>query len=200
MPQSAADPVAQYEQIGRFAAVIASVRDQREPWSTATIAADAVAVLRAEVERQLAHPISLGVRERRLAYAQPDALIYPTSEEEAAALWAAGKTAIMQSLQTEPGPINQLAAELQVAVSRRVSCSVYLSAADAESFDFHVDEWDGALVQLSGTKTFAVLTDAGEIAEVRIGAGDLLFLPQGRKHKALSSSGSMHLSVNFLPD
>lgn len=148
---------------------------------------------------QLGDEMAVAIESQRLAYATPDELIYPKSEDEAALLWKSGKTAILQALQMKRGFLNTLAATLEVSSSRRIACSAYLSAPRAETFDLHTDEWDAFIIQLQGDKVFKLQSSEGNLVSVPLSPGSMLHMPQGVQHLAYSETGSLHISINFLP-
>jgi hypothetical protein len=182
-----------------IASLIYELRETGGDWQTAAVGPDALDVLQRSVLPQLGDDVAEAIASKRLAYASPDELIYPTSEAQAAALWKSGKTAILQNLQMKRGVVNAVAATLEVLSHRRISCSAYLSGPRAQSFDFHTDEWDAFIIQLQGDKVFDLQPATAEQVAIALSPGDVLYMPQGLRHVAHSETGSLHISINFLP-
>jgi hypothetical protein len=70
-----------------------------------------------------------------------------------------------------------------------VVCTVFQSAAGDESLGAHTDAWYGAIMQISGAKSWEIgfsLLDGSDrpTQQVTTTAGDLLLLPKGLAHRA----------------
>jgi hypothetical protein len=69
----------------------------------------------------------------------------------------------------------------------QVVCSIFQSAAGDQSLGAHFDTWYGAIIQISGAKTWTIgpglLNDSGPpVEEVVTRPGDVLLLPKGLPH------------------
>lgn len=175
------------------------LRRAAAPWSRGRLNQDELARLTYHTAIALEAETGELISGQRLAYASANALTYVDTVDAASIEWAAGKTAIVQSLQMTRGWLNTLCAAVEVEFSQRVSCSAYISAPKAQTFSMHVDEWDAFLIQIDGCKTFVFDADEqGDVQETLV-AGDIVYMPRGLRHRAHSDMSSVHLSLNLLP-
>ena len=147
---------------------------------------------------RLEEPLEDDLAAGRVAFASPGTLTYARTAAQAAAEAGAGKTVVLQSLQQRPGLLQDVAAELQHRNGLRVVCSAYISRAGARSFEMHTDAWDALVVLLAGSKEFVYLASSGARQTVLLQEGGWLLLPEGVRHRALTATGSLHISFNFI--
>jgi ribosomal protein L16 Arg81 hydroxylase len=124
-----------------------------------------------------------------------------------------GMTVILMTMQQRWAPIAALCRGLEAAFRCPVHANLYLTPAGAQGFDAHFDTHEVFVLQLEGSKQWRLygaprplpLVDEkldvpkdrlGPPREVRLEAGDLLYLPRGFVHEAFTSEeASMHLTV-----
>ena len=93
---------------------------------------------------------------------------------------------------------HRLARAFEGATRRPAQVNAYAGAPDAPGLAWHRDPHDVLVLQLAGTKIFAVERDAGAI-DIPLAPGDLLWLDRGVRHRATNgSAGSIHASLGLL--
>ena len=131
----------------------------------------------------------------RLAFALGDELAYPATGTEAEAMLGAN-TAIVQHLERTDPLFQQIVSELSACTKRRVSISAYIADVHSRAFSWHVDRWDGVILQLQGTKRFELADHSSNV----LAPGHALFLPQDIEHRTHTIAQSVHLSIAFFRD
>jgi len=122
-------------------------------------------------------------------------------------------------------PIAAMAAALRGSFDAKVSVGFYMTPPDSQAFPIHFDSQDNFIVQVDGWKKWYVYEaeypfpmDAGYVKDInaaapvldestarprecaRLEKGDVLYIPRGFYHKAVTSnSTSLHLTVSILP-
>ncbi|WP_369808551.1 MULTISPECIES: cupin domain-containing protein [unclassified Mycobacterium] len=126
-----------------------------------------------------------------------------------------GYTIIINRLQARWGPIAILCRSLEESLRHPVNINLYFTPRHSQGFSPHFDDHDVFILQLAGEKRWLlydfqskalplatadrpVLKD--EIGqpreEILLESGDVLYIPRGHIHEALSTSGSsLHLTV-----
>ncbi len=131
-----------------------------------------------------------------------------------------GATLLLNEIETLAPGVLALVDTIQRELGAKSSVNLYFSQKERKGFDSHCDRHDVFAVQIYGTKRWNIYQGQldrpiehamfqnvpqveydrrkGEVAEViEMTPGDLLYLPRGRFHDALTSSGiSVHLSVS----
>ncbi len=108
---------------------------------------------------------------------------------------ADGATLVLQSLQRTWPPLTRFCRSLERATSHPVQANAYLTPPGAAGLGEHADEHDVLVLQVEGTKAWAV---AG-LGEMELEPGDVLYLPGGTRHSASSqAAASLHLTVGLL--
>lgn len=74
-----------------------------------------------------------------------------------------------------------------------VTCHLFLSFENSKSFDFHSDPDDVFIYVISGSKTF----EFNQGQSVTLLPDESLFIPLGKKHKALNKEDSIILSFGL---
>jgi uncharacterized RmlC-like cupin family protein len=185
--------------IQQLADGIRACRPPDRRWNRGNLSPELLDLLDKAAIPQLDVDLRFAIERKLLAYASPDDLTYPDSASSAEALWRDGRTAIMQSLHASPGLVNSVCAVMEVAESKRVSCSAYVAAPRAQTFELHTDDWDAFIIQLRGNKHFWLETNGSNaLAGADLCPGDTLYIPRLLKHRAYTDSGSIHLSINLL--
>jgi ribosomal protein L16 Arg81 hydroxylase len=141
-----------------------------------------------------------------------DGVKYP-SLDEVHRVYAKGLTVILMTMQQRWGPVASLCRALEAEFRCPVHANLYLTPPGAQGFDAHFDTHEVFVLQLEGSKQWRLygaprplpLVDErfevakGELGpprEVRLEAGDLLYVPRGVVHEAFTSEhASMHLTV-----
>jgi hypothetical protein len=120
--------------------------------------------------------------------------------------------------------VNELCASLRQSLSASVHANAYLTPENAQGFDVHFDDYDVLILQTSGEKEWFVYEAGYEMPVDRelppvwkskapvdesklrvlehamLATGDLLYIPRGFYHKALTSTtASLHLTVRINP-
>lgn len=78
----------------------------------------------------------------------------------------------------------------------RVVCSMYESAARDATSEAHIDQWDGLILQMRGSKRW-VLPDQPPVVTQ---PGDVLVLPRGVHHAVETDAYSVHLVFALVTD
>ncbi|MCM6776356.1 cupin domain-containing protein [Nocardia sp. CDC159] len=128
--------------------------------------------------------------------------------------YADGYSVVLNSLHMRSAPIGRLCHALEATLHHRVSTNLYLTPRHNQAFQPHADTHDVFILQLHGVKQWHVgkVMDrlplhgrqypANEsFARFRthtLTPGDLLYLPRGFPHEAVTvSSSSLHLTVGI---
>ena len=130
-------------------------------------------------------------------------------------VYAEGKTVVIRGMQHRWPAIASLCRSLEGVFHCPVHGNLYLTPPKSQGFDTHFDAHEVFALQLDGVKHWrlygpaAVLPLAGEKAnvpraqlgkreEVRLEAGDLLYIPRGHAHDAFTSErNSLHLTIGI---
>ena len=122
-------------------------------------------------------------------------------------------TVIIMTMQQRWAPVATLCRELEAFFRCPVHANLYLTPEGAQGFDAHFDTHEVFVLQLEGAKQWRLfgsprplpLVDErfdvpkdqlGPPREVRLEAGDLLYIPRGFVHEAFTSEqASLHLTV-----
>lgn len=136
-------------------------------------------------------------------------------------LYYQGGTIILYSLQQYWKTISFFCRNLEMFLNHPVNVNAYLTPKSSQGFSPHFDTHDVFILQISGTKlwriydSFLSLPLVGDetqeskvprdklnapLHEVLLDAGDLLYIPRGYVHEALTSEcSSLHLTVGVNP-
>lgn len=123
-----------------------------------------------------------------------------------------GATISLTGLDRTSKPLRELCASLERRFSAVFQVNAYLTPALSQGFDTHCDAHDVFVLQIQGTKRWKVfdapvelpvefrkVRNAGELPvllEVELQPGDLLYLPRGYPHHAVSAEAtSLHVTV-----
>jgi bifunctional lysine-specific demethylase and histidyl-hydroxylase NO66 len=125
--------------------------------------------------------------------------------------YAEGFTLIVNQVHRRSSPVALLCRGLQADLHHPVGANLYVTPARSQGFLPHVDTHDVFIVQLHGTKEWHVSAPELELPlagrrtgrqtlpdaqTYKLGPGDVLYLPRGFRHAALTgSSSSTHLTV-----
>lgn len=161
----------------------------------------------------------------RLARRSEDGIEFRPSEEQTVGslrdvydAYARGFTIILNHVERHWAPVAALCRDLETVFRCRVGANLYLTPRQAQGFAPHYDRHDVFILQLAGAKSWqlygtpAPLPLPGRLdeqavppdllgaptAELRLADGDLLYLPRGRVHAALTDAeSSLHLTVGI---
>jgi lysine-specific demethylase/histidyl-hydroxylase NO66 len=126
----------------------------------------------------------------------------------------AGYTVIVNRLQRRSAAVGALCRALEVELHHSVGANLYLTPRDAQGFQPHVDTHDVFILQLHGVKEWHVADTVTDLPlafgaqretdwpsgyrTLTLRPGDVLYLPRGVPHEALTSaSSSLHLTVGI---
>jgi Cupin superfamily protein len=134
--------------------------------------------------------------------------------ERVLAEWERGATIVLQGLHLTNPAIGAFCRSLEETLGHPAQANAYYTPRAAQGLPVHHDTHDVFVLQMSGRKRWLVyepvlelplknqryspdLGEPGEAVEDRVlGAGDMLYLPRGWLHEALTSdTDSLHLTV-----
>jgi ribosomal protein L16 Arg81 hydroxylase len=190
-------------------------RDRRDYVESLRAEADSVDDLLALFRPQLSLVSLVRENERK------DQYVYRLADGglDAAAIgqdFADGYTIVLESVQRYVHTIAALSHSIEVELNFATQVNAYFTPPESQGFAAHCDDHDALIVQLQGSKMWHVfegvdvpphemgrheaISTAGLPApvDVRLQAGDVLYVPRGRVHAAKSSSElSVHLTVGL---
>ena len=125
-----------------------------------------------------------------------------------------GATIVLQALQLQHPPLAEFCRDLEAELGHPVQANAYYTPASAQGFAVHHDTHDVFCLQVEGEKRWLVyppvlelplkhqkyVPEMGEpgdpVLDVTMRAGDMLYLPRGWLHQAMTSdTASLHLTV-----
>lgn len=134
--------------------------------------------------------------------------------ERVAAEFEGGATIVLQALQLQHPPLAEFCRELEAELGHPVQANAYYTPASAQGFAVHHDTHDVFCLQVEGEKRWLVyppvlelplkdqkyapeMGDPGDpVLDVTMRAGDMLYLPRGWLHQAMTSdAASLHLTI-----
>ncbi len=128
-------------------------------------------------------------------------------------VYAQGKSIILRSMQHRWPAVASLCRNLEAVFACPVHTNLYLTPPASQGFDPHFDTHEVFVVQVDGAKHWRLYGPAADLPlvgdktslprsrlgppqEVRLEAGDLLYIPRGHAHEAFTTgSASLHLTV-----
>jgi ribosomal protein L16 Arg81 hydroxylase len=130
-------------------------------------------------------------------------------------LYGQGKTVLIHSLQLRVAPVATLCRSLEMTLHHPAHVNMYLTPSGAQGFGPHFDDHDVFILQLDGCKHWRLYDSivqlpsrnfgdpfvspellTSPVEEVRLEAGDFLYLPRGFVHEAFTSEQpSLHITV-----
>jgi hypothetical protein len=128
-------------------------------------------------------------------------------------VFAQGKSVIIRSMQHRWPAIASLCRNLEAVFHCPVHANLYLTPPGAQGFEPHLDTHEVFALQIDGAKQWRLYGPAANLPlaedkmmlprarlgsphEVRLEAGDLLYIPRGHAHEAFTTdSSSLHLTV-----
>jgi len=126
-----------------------------------------------------------------------------------------GNTIVLNSLHHRFDPIRKFCYELEEVFGHNVSANSYLTPANAQGFQAHFDSHDVLILQIDGVKRWKIYEQYVKFPlttkdtpyfqpldqpaiEVVLKPGDLLYIPRGVVHEALTeNSHSLHLTIGI---
>jgi len=129
-----------------------------------------------------------------------------------------GATLVVNHIQDIDPIANQLAASLANDMNAAVNINVYVSFPSRQGFDNHYDTHDVFILQTAGKKVWKVFAPTrhfpldrdpaeqkkmyakpteGEYLTCELSPGDVLYIPRGHWHYAVSSEPCIHLTVSY---
>jgi hypothetical protein len=130
----------------------------------------------------------------------------------------AGATIILEGVHRTWVPLTQFCRELEATLSHPVQANLYLTPKAAQGFEAHYDTHDVFIVQVSGHKKWRIFQSrirlplrsqpyagdhdplASPLQEIKLAPGDLLYIPRGYTHEAMTQSRdlSVHITVGVI--
>lgn len=130
-----------------------------------------------------------------------------------------GSTIVMSHAHKLLGSLMKLCRSVQRSLMMRCQTNLYLSPPGKQGFNPHFDTHDVFILQVSGTKTFNfyaggasfptsadrfnkdVHTVGEKTEEIKLSAGDTLYIPRGFVHDAVAddSEPSLHITLGVYP-
>jgi ribosomal protein L16 Arg81 hydroxylase len=130
-----------------------------------------------------------------------------------------GSSIVLLFLHERWSPLKTLCQSLSSELSSRVQANVYLTPPGAQALDTHYDTHDVLVLQIHGKKQWRLFEPtlqlplshqrysveekmglSAPIREVTLSPGDLMYLPRGYPHDAVSVDvASLHLTVGMIP-
>ncbi|MEP6717111.1 MAG: cupin domain-containing protein [Terriglobia bacterium] len=110
-----------------------------------------------------------------------------------------GATLILNQAHHSIPRLAELCRQLAVEMGFPVHANIYITPPAAQGFALHTDYHEVFVLQIGGAKCWR-LVPAGDAAGIRIEmrAGDLLYIPRGLPHEAISQdSSSIHVTLGF---
>jgi ribosomal protein L16 Arg81 hydroxylase len=134
--------------------------------------------------------------------------------ERVAGEFERGATIVLQALQLHHPPLAEFCRDLEAELGHPVQGNAYYTPASAQGFAMHHDTHDVFCLQVEGEKRWLVyppvlelplkdqkytpaMGDPGDpVLDVTMRAGDMLYLPRGWLHQAMTSdAASLHLTI-----
>ena len=120
--------------------------------------------------------------------------------------FAAGATIVLQGLQRQWPPLTRFCRDVERTLGHPVQANAYVTPAGAQGLGLHADAHDVFLLQVFGSKHWAVwepdapAADPGPAAlDTELHPGDSLYLPKGARHSARTmDTASIHITVGLL--
>jgi len=130
-------------------------------------------------------------------------------------VFAEGKTIIIRAMQHRWPAVASLCRSLEALFHCPVHTNLYVTPPHSQGFDAHFDTHEVFALQIDGVKHWRLYGQAaplplaedktslprsrlGPPQEVRLEAGDLLYIPRGQAHDACTGAGSsLHLTVGL---
>lgn len=107
-------------------------------------------------------------------------------------------TIVFQKIDSLDFHWHRLARAFEGATRRPAQVNVYAGAPGAPGLEWHRDPHDVLVLQLAGSKKFAV-GDGADVTDISLMPGDMLWLDRGVRHRATNSAtGSIHASLGLL--
>jgi ribosomal protein L16 Arg81 hydroxylase len=132
--------------------------------------------------------------------------------------YAQGNTISLNNLQFNCQPLSELCRNLELFFNYSANISCYLTPKKSQGVLPHYDTHDVFILQIDGAKLWRIYDSfmslpleehrkpvspeeiGHPIHEIRLAAGDLLYIPRGYVHEALTSEdSSLHLTVGIHP-
>jgi hypothetical protein len=130
----------------------------------------------------------------------------------------AGATIILEGVHRTWGPLTRFCREMEGVLSQPVQANLYLTPKAAQGFEAHYDTHDVFILQVAGHKKWRVFpprvrlplrsqayagdhdTLARPLQALELAQGDLLYIPRGYIHEAMTQSDALsaHITVGVI--
>ena len=150
----------------------------------------------------------------------PHPVIEPVADAKAFkakvdAFFLRGYTVRLRDLRGLSLPLDEFLRALECVFHQPANVESFWSRDDARA-PVHHDDVDLIIVQIKGRKRWFISTDESDLPNmwktipggppvmerfqtVEVGPGDMLYIPRGTQHRVDALSGSLHLSIGFIP-
>lgn len=146
--------------------------------------------LLASVNEILSYEPEQLIRSRRLSFGSREAVTYP-QDLETVERGLRSKTVVLQALELSNDELGLFCREVSDEIQSPVGASSYLSTQEVDAFDWHVDDWQSAIVHLDGRKVFEFRNHE----EIELTPGDVIFFRRNIEHRTRTIGHSIHLSI-----
>ncbi len=113
-------------------------------------------------------------------------------------LFDGGATVVFQGLQRYWEPLRRLVRGLEEQLGHPCQANAYLTPPGSQGFALHQDTHDVFVYQTHGTKDWQIAGEDGQLREVTMSPGTVIYLPTGTRHAARTqASASLHVTVGI---
>ena len=121
------------------------------------------------------------------------------SAERLLELYRSGATLILNRTEASVPEIRHLCRDLASALHAGIHANSYITPPAAQGFPKHTDSHEVLVLQIAGRKSWKVYED-GNVTDVPLTPGDVLYLPRGTPHEASTEEEpSVHLTIGIYP-
>lgn len=107
-----------------------------------------------------------------------------------------GASLVLQGLHRSFAPVATLSRALEMSLTHPVQANAYLTPPVAQGLNLHGDPHDVFAIQTHGVKRWVVHPPNGEVWDLELKPGDVLYLPAGVRHAAQTiDQPSLHLTI-----
>ena len=129
-----------------------------------------------------------------------------------------GSTMVFSQLQRKSAKLGKFADLLSKDIHHKIQTNIYYTPANSQGFKVHYDTHDVFVLQIEGTKEWKIYNEVVKLAmlsehynsklhnigeeqmSLTLKPGDLLYIPRGIAHKAVSTDvNSLHITTGVIP-
>jgi ribosomal protein L16 Arg81 hydroxylase len=109
-------------------------------------------------------------------------------------------TLILNQAQRSIPSLSRACRSLTRELGFRVWANIYITPPDSSGFARHQDDHEVFIFQVGGSKLWTIHTSGGDAVDLRLEAGDLLYIPRSTGHSARSQeAASIHITFGMSP-